>query len=153
MLLIAALSCGSCRFGLPQNFLLVTIKQFQGCHVSRPRNFTIGNQLPSEGFLANYRWQFSPTKRHPRLFLNAIINIYSHINKYAKYSTLFWRDVAGRPAERHVLTMKHSHTQSGPDKIMVGCWAAEKRSSFTGCSYDITEINYYFGTVICASLP
>jgi len=39
------------------------------------------------------------------VFIVSRININFHItNKYAKHSTLFWRDVAGRTAERHVLT-------------------------------------------------
>jgi hypothetical protein len=29
-------------------------------HLRRPRNFTIGNKLPSEDSLANCHWQFSP---------------------------------------------------------------------------------------------
>lgn len=30
-------------------------------HLRRPRNFTRGNKLPKEGFLANCQWQFSPS--------------------------------------------------------------------------------------------
>ena len=33
-------------------------------HVPRPQNFATGNQLPSEGFLANCHWQFSLTPPH-----------------------------------------------------------------------------------------